>query len=50
MKHLEPLASHKTVRLPECAPAELPVIQVDGQRIRQTFTNLLSNALTFMPP
>lgn len=49
MTTVTPLAELRNVRLNANLPLELPEICLDGPRIAQVLTNLLSNALKFSP-
>jgi two-component system sensor histidine kinase VicK len=44
------LAKDKNVSLEEEIPAELPVLDVDGERLRQVIVSLLGNAIKFSDP
>jgi len=44
------LARDKNITLNEEIPAELPDMEVDGERMRQVFVNLLSNAIKYSDP
>ncbi|PHJ83175.1 hypothetical protein VF14_14900 [Nostoc linckia z18] len=46
---IKPLALQKNIQLSIQVPEELPLIQVDEERIREAFINLLSNAVKYTP-
>ena len=50
VKSFHTLAHDKDIALSEDIPAELPEIEVDGDRLRQVVINLLSNAIKFSDP
>ena len=47
---IQPRAEEKGVRLAVQSGADLPMIEVDRQRLGQVLRNLLANALTYTPP
>jgi PAS domain S-box-containing protein len=50
IKTLHTLAHDKNITLNEEIPAELPEMEVDGERMRQVIMNLLSNAIKYSDP
>jgi PAS domain S-box-containing protein len=44
------LARDKNIELKEDIPLKLPVVEADGERLRQVIINLLSNAIKFSNP
>ncbi len=50
VKSFHSMAHEKNITLTEEIPPELPVINVDGGRMRQVFFNLLSNAIKYSDP
>ncbi len=50
VKSFHSMAHEKNITLTEEIPPELPVIKVDGGRMRQVFFNLLSNAIKYSDP
>jgi two-component system phosphate regulon sensor histidine kinase PhoR len=50
VKSFHTLARDKDISLSEDIPAELPEMEIDGERIRQVVINLLSNAVKFSDP
>jgi PAS domain S-box-containing protein len=50
VKSFHTLARDKKITLNEEIPAELPEMEVDGERMRQVFINLLSNAIKYSDP
>src|SRR5208283_609208 len=47
---LRPTARKKDVRFEVDAPADLPTLSGDPERLRQVFLNLVENAIKFTPP
>jgi signal transduction histidine kinase len=45
-----PRAEERHIALDALVPADLPLVNVDGQRVGQVLRNLLNNALGFTPP
>ena len=50
LMELEPIASHKNIRLMSSFPSEPTMIYVDSDLFRRVLDNLLSNAVKFSPP
>lgn len=48
-KEAENMASSKNIKVEIIAPAALPIIKADPDKIRQIFYNLVSNAVKFSP-
>jgi signal transduction histidine kinase len=46
---LQPDADARGIRIKVTAPAGLPLVEVDGLRIREVMINLISNALRYSP-
>jgi len=50
LKSFHTLARDKNIALNEDIPAQLPEMEVDGERMRQVVINLLSNAIKYSDP